>query len=323
MQQRAHKAGAQVALWRLFTEPSLQAFNPVLLCGEEGWLTRVWRERGLSCLVLPFPASRSLAGRLLANSAFARRVAGEVARAGWRGRLVLGNDHGEGLLAFAVGQALKAPRVIFLRSSEMVCRDFYKYMGHRFDRVYAVGETLQRRATEWFLPRTVGLLQDGLNQADFHSPKRIAAEFPSRLLVVGSDSPYKGWQDFAAALDRLEAEPGLPALTLDCTGSPPDPQVTDMRLGKQRRGKFNFIGRVEQFVELVRGYDLVIHPSREESFGLAMLEVLAAGVPLVCSRAGVIERVQENGALLFEPNDPASQAETLRHVWRKDRKSVV
>jgi glycosyltransferase involved in cell wall biosynthesis len=316
VQQRAHKAGAQVALWRTFGEPVLQALHPVLLCGEEGWLTRAWRQRGLPCRVLPFPASRTLAARLLANGSFARRAARQLAGAGLRGRLVLGNDHGEGLLAHAVGRVLHIPRVLFLRSSETTRRDFHKHLGHRFDRVYAVGEELRARVAAWCPAQRVGLLLDGLGQADFHSPKPRAAEFPRHLLVVGSESPYKGWQDFAAALDRLEAEPGFPALTLDFTGPAPDPRATDVQLGKPRRSTLNFIGRVEQFVELVRAYDLVIHPSREESFGLAMLEVLAAGVPLVCSRVGVIGRIQENPALLFEPNAPARQAETLLHLWR-------
>jgi glycosyltransferase involved in cell wall biosynthesis len=89
-----------------------------------------------------------------------------------------------------------------------------------------------------------------------------------------------------------------------------------MRLPAPRRSRLHFIGRVERFQELVRSYDLVIHPSREESFGLAMVEILAAGVPLLSSRAGVIEQIQENPALLFAPQNPRDQAEKIRHLWR-------
>jgi glycosyltransferase involved in cell wall biosynthesis len=51
-----------------------------------------------------------------------------------------------------------------------------------------------------------------------------------------------------------------------------------------------------------------------ESFGMAAVEVIAAGVPLLSSRTGIIEQVQESRDLLFEPNNPSDLARALHNL---------
>jgi glycosyltransferase involved in cell wall biosynthesis len=51
-----------------------------------------------------------------------------------------------------------------------------------------------------------------------------------------------------------------------------------------------------------------------ESFGMAALEVLAAGVPLLSSRTGVIEQVQYRNEMLFPPHQPRALADSLKNV---------
>ncbi len=112
----------------------------------------------------------------------------------------------------------------------------------------------------------------------------------------------------------------FPELTFEFTGKAPDPRLNDMRLSKSRKSKFVFIGRTENFTNLVRQYDLVIHPSREESFGIAPMEILAAGVPLLCSRVGAIAKIRNAAEWMFEPrnpNDLALKLAFLHDNWTK------
>ena len=54
----------------------------------------------------------------------------------------------------------------------------------------------------------------------------------------------------------------------------------------------------------VRGsFDLAINPSWMESFGMAAMEVLAAGVPLLSTRSGVIDQVLRDERYLVKPRD--------------------
>ncbi len=52
---------------------------------------------------------------------------------------------------------------------------------------------------------------------------------------------------------------------------------------------------------------------------MAALEVIAAGIPLLSSRTGVIESVIENEGLLFQPKNPQSLADAFARLvsnWR-------
>jgi glycosyltransferase involved in cell wall biosynthesis len=49
--------------------------------------------------------------------------------------------------------------------------------------------------------------------------------------------------------------------------------------------------------------DAVVFPSLYEGFGLPVLEAMARGVPVACSRASSLPEVAGNAALLFDPED--------------------
>lgn len=61
---------------------------------------------------------------------------------------------------------------------------------------------------------------------------------------------------------------------------------------------------------------MAVLPSREESFGNAMAEAMAAGTPVVSTTAGSIPEVVEQGrsGLLVPPDDPAALAQTMRRL---------
>lgn len=291
IQRRTHRAGAQTCLLRLLREPRIRALDPVLLASEEGWLTRECAREGLRCVVEPFPSSRSLSARLFRNRAFAQRVAGRLGAV----RLVHGNDHLESLLTLELGRALGAKTALFLRSPTMSREDFDKYRCREHPLVAAVGEELQARARGWGAGE-VDLIHDGLEPGEFLPPKAPPPAFPQRILVIGSTVEWKGWQDALAVLKRL----ALP-VELHFTGK-----------GDNQPGKAVYLGRVEAFRDLVREYDLALNPTWHESFGMAALEVLAAGVPLFSTRSGVIEQVMRDDRWLSAPRDVEQMARKLK-----------
>jgi len=71
-----------------------------------------------------------------------------------------------------------------------------------------------------------------------------------------------------------------------------------------------FAGFVPGLEQLLAGFDLFVHPARMEGLGLVVLEALAAGLPVVASRAGGIVDAIDDGrtGLLVTPNDPRALA---------------
>lgn len=319
VQGRTHRAGAQTCLARLLCHQKVREWNPVVLCSKPGWFTEECERIGVPVIVEPFPSSRSLSGRLFGNRAFAKRVIGRLRSAGMAPAIVHANDHQEGLLSLAIAQGIDAGRAIVLRSPGTQRDDYFKYRCNEFDYISAIGDELTERIQAWDSSKKIECVYDGVFEDEFLPAKALGAAAPSNILVIGSPLAWKGWADLTEAVYRLEQERALPAMQFDFTGELPDKSDNDLKI-ERLSSRCNFLGRVETFRELVRSYDLVINPSRMETFGMAAVEVLAAGVPLLCSRTGVIEEVQTHPEMLFEPGNPASLAQALKIVlqgWGK------
>lgn len=67
-------------------------------------------------------------------------------------------------------------------------------------------------------------------------------------------------------------------------------------------GKVKFLGSLKSTTEVLNISDLFVLPSETESFGLAALEALACGVPVIASNTGGIPEVVEHGVSGFLSN---------------------
>ena len=311
LQKRTHRAGAQTCLARLLRHAGLREWHPALACSQAGWLTAECERAAVPCFVEPFPSSRSLTARLFGNAAFARRIHELTLRRSFSPVIVHANDHLEGLLGLALARRLAARSAIFLRSPGMTREDYFKYRCREFNLLAVVGDELHARVKGWDAARDVKLIHDGIEVGELAPPKSPVPVFPRKILVIGSALDWKGWADLTGALFQLEQEGALPPLEFDFTGPEPEPAKNDLQLARLARAQCRFLGRVEAFRELVLGYDLVINPTRMESFGMAAVEVVALGVPLLSSRTGIIEQVIQQPEFLFEASAPMSLAKAL------------
>jgi glycosyltransferase involved in cell wall biosynthesis len=81
--------------------------------------------------------------------------------------------------------------------------------------------------------------------------------------------------------------------------------------------RVRFLGHVEDVPGLLAAVDAVAMPSRHEGLGVAALEAMAAGRPLIASRAGGLpEVVGDEGGLLVEPGDVAGLAAAIARLAR-------
>ncbi len=64
------------------------------------------------------------------------------------------------------------------------------------------------------------------------------------------------------------------------------------------------------------GATLAVEPSLSEGFGLPVLEAMACGVPVVCSRTSSLPEVGGEAARYFDPSEVSSIAHEILTVWR-------
>ena len=170
-----------------------------------------------------------------------------------------------------------------------------------------------RDAFTRYLQRDYEIVPNGIDLQKF-SPNghRAAPDGEQSLLFVGHLVPKKGLGVLLAAFDELVEE--FPRLRLDVVGDGP------LRgLGAPARSRVKFHGSLHgtALVEMYRACDVFVAPSiGHESFGITLLEAMAAGKPIVAARIpGYSDVVRdEREALLHATADPRDLRDVLRRI---------
>jgi glycosyltransferase involved in cell wall biosynthesis len=115
----------------------------------------------------------------------------------------------------------------------------------------------------------------------------------------------------------FEAIPRIPDATFLLAGEGPEREPLEAmaaRLGIADRVRF--LGRREDVPQLLAAADVFVLPSLYEGSSLAVLEAMAAGIPIVSSAIGGTDELIEDGrsGLLVAPGDAAGLAAALRRV---------
>jgi glycosyltransferase involved in cell wall biosynthesis len=81
----------------------------------------------------------------------------------------------------------------------------------------------------------------------------------------------------------------------------------------------HFAGKAthNEMITLLPHFDVMLHPSREESFGMTLVEAMQAGVPVVAgAKSGAVPWVLDYGkhGMLTDINSPSAIADALCHL---------
>ena len=158
-------------------------------------------------------------------------------------------------------------------------------------------------------PKRVLVIYNGLDFNRFPAPKEIGAALPHqpKVLVVANLIAYKGHRYF------LDAWPGVvrrfPGARALLAGQ--GPMLDALREQARDLGvaaSVDFLGRRSDVPALLAGCDLYVHPSLEEGYSNAVLEAMAAGLPIVATAVGGTMEAIADGetGLLVPPADAAA-----------------
>ena len=140
---------------------------------------------------------------------------------------------------------------------------------------------------------------------------------PPYLLYVGSLKKHKNvdslMEAFALLRQRKEFEHQLVIVGNDPSGKR-DLLERWRRLGVSKHVAWIPQVSTEILCHVYAGADLLILPSFVEGFGLPVLEAMACGTPVVCSRASSLPEVAGDAAEFFDPRSVEDLARAIERV---------
>lgn len=215
------------------------------------------------------------------------------------------------------GWSLTTLKLLLLRWAQT--RSFHKADGLIFLTRYArdvidryTGVDVQQAVT----------IPHGVHERFFHAPRTyqrsgFTQDNPCRVLYVSIISPYKHQWSVAEAVAQLRAD-GVP-LVLDLIGPPAEGigrLDETIRQVDPERGFIFYRGAVphESLEKQYADADIGLFASSCENMPNILLEGMAAGLPMACSRMGPMPEILGDAGEYFDPLNPLDIAKALRRM---------
>ncbi len=175
-------------------------------------------------------------------------------------------------------------------------------------------------------PAKVRVVHNGVDLARIrqHRPREqvrqelgLAPEVRALGLVARLDHWGKGHKEFFSALLTLKDRYPVEALIIG--GGRREAEMRQMAADLGLGGRVHFLGQRQDIPNLLAALDIFVLPSHSEGVSLALLEAMAAGLPVVASNVGGLPEVVTDGenGLLIPPKDPQALSQALERLMEK------
>lgn len=188
----------------------------------------------------------------------------------------------------------------------------------RFDGVVAVSAAVRNRLLGSGVSASrVRLIANGVDLRRFsRTPRARHGKQPLRVGLVARLSREKGVDLFARAAAEVLKQ--LPETTFVVAGEGPEqPALEGLIVTLGIGHAFHLLGRTEDMPGFYDGLDLLVSASRTEGLPVALLEGMAASLPLVATAVGEVPRLIKAGTgVLVPPEDVTALAEAIADLLR-------
>lgn len=329
----ASLSGAEQALVRLLSHLDRDAFEPVAALPEDGPLRERLEALGVRTRVLPLawwiPATHWSAAEYRAQlEGLPDRVDGLTALAREEGAALIHTNTLVTLEGALAAARLGLPHVwhsrgLFGQGSPPAYHDdrrfFLSIVDRLSDAVLCISRAVEEQTLEVCRRAAVRVVPDGFDAAAFLARPKSNWRFEGRVVLsLGGIQRRKGQLDLVEAAARLAPE--FPDLVVALCGPVTDPEYAaevERRIAERGLGgRVRLLGFQEDVAGLLAHAELLVQPSHSEGFGLAALEAMAMGKPVVATRCGGFEEIVEDGisGLLVPVGDPDALANAVRAI---------
>jgi len=147
-----------------------------------------------------------------------------------------------------------------------------------------------------------------------------------KLLHVGSNISYKNLDRLIIALHQLSNIDKERIYILHKLGSDFSPYQRSLIAQLKLGDRVLYLGAPESWSRLNDIYnemDLLVYPSLYEGFCYPVLEAMAAGLPVICSRNGSLDEITGGAAVICEPEEPYALADLIKATFINKRLLLI
>ena len=172
------------------------------------------------------------------------------------------------------------------------------------DAITTVSESLKRDTyTHFNTERTINVIpnfiktKNQLEDVDFNTRRRYAKDDEKILCHISNFRKVKRVEDVLRMFAKVREQ--IPSKILFVGDGPERNNLERLCRELHLCGSVIFVGKVNDTAHVLEISDLFVLPSETESFGLAALEAMASGVPVISSDTGGIPEVNIHGETGF------------------------
>jgi N-acetyl-alpha-D-glucosaminyl L-malate synthase BshA len=219
----------------------------------------------------------------------------------------------QGFAGVLIKKVRKKPMVLTVHGSDLtilggspLIRPLLKWILNRTDRIIAVSNYLKTLLLELDVPEEkISVIYNGVDQQD------PAGGGEKRIIYIGALVHQKGVDVLLNGFKKIKET--HPDLKLVIVGDGPERENLEGLAEKLGLTIIEFTGYLEDLDQVFTSQSILVLPSRKEGFGIALLEAMARGVPVVASKTGGVLEIVEDGrnGLLFSKEHPESLADAV------------
>lgn len=152
------------------------------------------------------------------------------------------------------------------------------------------------------------------NYFDHSSPKTFEGIKELKLVAVGNIKKAKNYNYLIEALEKLNGY----KISIDIYGTGDTQKVNELNdLSQKKEVPICLKGPTNEIYKILPSYDLLVNCSMHEGFGMAVVEAMAMGMPLLLSDIPVFHEVIYDNALFFDIKNPDSFGELIRGIFNQ------
>jgi len=208
----------------------------------------------------------------------------------------------------------------------------YRWTARWNTKIFAVSDAVMERMVRIgrIVEESIQVLYNGIDVRAFDKnrnrmDKRLKTAMSPVIGTVGRLDPRKGHRYLIeASVDIIRQYPEASILIIGSGKMESSLKQVASSLGLSERN-IRFLGVLKNTSEVLQSMDVFVLPSVEEGLGIAILEAMAAGVPVVATSVGGIPEIVTHGetGVLVAPKNPKMLADAvmdlLAHPDKADR----